>query len=203
MISDIRERMKYRTLGRTGLRVTPMGLGCGGPSGIGQRTGKSVRQSVRLVRQALDFGVNLIDMAEAYDTEHIVGMAIKGVGRNNLVLSTKSLMYYHGTRIIPDDLVPAVNRSLRELKTDYIDIYHLHAVQEGDYQYAIETLVPILIKLREGGEIRFIGITEKFNDDPGHAMLSRAVKDDCWDVMGVGFNLLNLLFPVACYGGTA
>ncbi len=61
--------MDFTTLGRTGLRVSVMGLGCGGPSQIGRRTGKTERESVGLVRQALDAGINFIDTAESYKTE--------------------------------------------------------------------------------------------------------------------------------------
>ena len=74
--------MERTILGRTGLAVTVMGIGCGGPSRVGQRTGKSVTESVAVVRQALDAGVNLIDTAEGYQTEEIVGQAIRGRDRS-------------------------------------------------------------------------------------------------------------------------
>ena len=74
--------MQYTTLGRTGLKVTVAGLGCGGNSRIGQGAGLSTAQSVALVREALDLGVNFIDTAEAYGTEEIVGEAIKGRPRD-------------------------------------------------------------------------------------------------------------------------
>jgi L-galactose dehydrogenase len=70
--------VEYVTLGRTGLRVSVMGLGCGGPSRIGQRTGRSEAEQVAIVRQALDAGVSFIDTAEAYQTEEVVGRAIQG-----------------------------------------------------------------------------------------------------------------------------
>lgn len=77
------------------------------------------------------------------------------------------------------------------MKTDYIDIYHLHGVVAADYAYAVEHLVPEMIKMQEKGKIRFLGITEAFGSDPTHRMLHQAIQDDCWDVMMVGFNMLN------------
>ena len=60
--------MEYTTLGRTGWRVSIAGLGCGGPSRLGQATGKSEQESIAVVRRAVDLGINLIDPAEVYGT---------------------------------------------------------------------------------------------------------------------------------------
>ena len=70
--------MDYRTLGRTGLRVSIMGLGCGGPSRVGKTTGKSEAEQVAIIQQALDSGLNFIDTAEAYNTEEVVGQGRHG-----------------------------------------------------------------------------------------------------------------------------
>ena len=83
--------MQYTTLGRTGLNVSVAGLGCGGHSRLGQKTGRTEQESIQVVRQALDLGINLIDTAEAYGTESIVGKAIQDVARDQLVISTKKL----------------------------------------------------------------------------------------------------------------
>ena len=93
--------MNYRNLGNTGLRVSVVGLGCGGPSRLGQRDGKSPDHSVNLVRKALDLGVNLLDTAETYGTEEIVGAALRDVPRDRVVLSAKK------TLPEPDDPDPA------------------------------------------------------------------------------------------------
>ena len=81
--------MDYVTLGRTGLKASVMGLGAGGPSRIGKGTGKATEESVAVVRHALDNGINIIDTAEFYRTEKIVGEAIKGYDRESIILSTK------------------------------------------------------------------------------------------------------------------
>ena len=75
--------------------------------------------------------------------------------------------------------------------TDYVDIYHLHGVLRENYDRLLADVVPALQNLRDEGKLRFIGITEQGNRDPGHEMLRRALQDDVWDVMMVAFNILN------------
>ncbi|MFX1338969.1 MAG: aldo/keto reductase, partial [Promethearchaeota archaeon] len=70
-------------------------------------------------------------------------------------------------------------------------IYHLHAVMPEDYGKIISKTMPTLQKLRDEGKIRFLGITERFDVDSQHVMLQKALQDDYWDVMMVGFNILN------------
>jgi len=180
--------MEYTILGRTGLNVSVIGLGCGGPSRIGQNTGNTKEQSIVIAKHALKSGINFIDTAEVYRTENIVGQAIKGFDRESLVISTKKSTW--GT-LKPKDVLKSFERSLNNLGTDYIDIYHLHGVILQDYDYLYSEIVPTLLELRDQGRIRYIGITERFNPDPNHAMLERALQDDIWDVMMVGFNILN------------
>ena len=180
--------MDYTTLGRTGLRVSVMGMGGGGPSQLGKRTGKSEADSVALLHYALDAGVNFIDTAEAYGTEEIVGKAIGGRPRAGIVISTKKSVNDTTT---PAEIIAGVEASLRRLNTDYIDIYNLHGVRPEHYQYLYETVVPTFQDLQQAGKIRFIGITELFNNDLQHAMLQQALHHDVWDVLMVGFNILN------------
>jgi aryl-alcohol dehydrogenase-like predicted oxidoreductase len=147
--------------------------------------------SVALVRQALDLGVNFLDTAEVYGTEEIVGKAIAAVPRDRVVISTKKKFPLEN----PDDPAGEVRKSLeqclRRLRTDYVDVYHAHGVEPGEYAYAATELLPVLQKLRQEGKIRFIGVTEAFVDDMTHRMLPQAAADGYWDVVMVGFNLLN------------
>jgi L-galactose dehydrogenase len=179
-------------LGRTGLEVSVAGLGCGGHSRLGQRHGATVEESVALVKRAIELGVTFIDTARAYGTEEIVGAAIKGQ-RDAVVVSSKSSAASRegGGPLSAAELRASVERSLRRLDTDYIDVFHLHGVRSSLYDHCTGVLVPELRELRDEGKIRFVAISEQFGGDPGHEMLQRAVLDDCWDVMMVGFNLLN------------
>ncbi|HEY6879108.1 MAG TPA: aldo/keto reductase [Polyangiales bacterium] len=188
--------MQKVVLGRTGLRVSNLGLGAGGDSRLGHA--KDEAGAVRLVRAAIAEGVDFLDTAEAYGTEDIIGRALVDVPRQRVVISTKKTTFEQ--QVEADDLVRSLEASLRRLRTDYIDIYHLHGVRPGRYVELRDRLLPTLIKLREQGKIRFFGITEAFHDDPQHTMLQAALADDLWDVVMVGFNMLNqsareLVFP--------
>ena len=183
--------MEYTILGRTGLKVSVAGLGCGGPSRLGQRANKSEKESIALVRQALDTGVNLLDTAEVYGTEEIVGKALEGVPRAQVVISTKKAFPLRDPKDPVGELKKSLEQSLRRLKTDYIDIYHVHGVEPQEYSYVLDKLVPELLRLKEQGKIRFMGVTEAFIEDTKHQMLQRALEDDCWDVIMVGFSILN------------
>jgi L-galactose dehydrogenase len=183
--------MDYTTLGRTGLHVSVAGLGCGGPSRLGMRDNSSEKESIALVRQALDLGVNFLDTAEVYGTEEIVGKAISGLPRDKIVISTKKKFPLADTSAPAEETRKSLEQSLRLLRTDYIDVYHAHGVEPDDYAYAAAKLLPVLLKMRQEGKIRFVAISEAFVEDPTHQMLQQALDDDYWDVVMAGFNLLN------------
>jgi L-galactose dehydrogenase len=183
--------MQTVTLGRTGLAVSVVGLGCGGRSRLGQRRGASEEQSIAIVREALDLGVNFVDTASSYGTEGIVGRAIKG-RREGVVVSTKAQVRdADGGLLDVATLRKTVEESLSRLQTSMIDVFHLHAVRAEDYRYCVSELVPALMDMRERGEIRFIALSEFFGGDFGHEMFPLTAGDDCWDVAMVGFNMLN------------
>lgn len=183
--------MEYTELGSTGLDVSVLSLGAGGPSKLGINKGKTEQDAQDVVETALERGINLIDTAEVYGTEEVVGRAIESENREDVVISTKFSLYDDGELRPPEDLEASIDRSLERLNTKYIDIYHLHGVTSDDYAYAAEELHPEMARLEEAGKIRFLGITEATSSDTRHEMLARAVDDDLWDVVMVGFNLLN------------
>ena len=180
--------MDYTTFGRTGLNVSVMGLGCGGPSRIGQSTDKSDAESIAIIRQALDAGVNFFDTAEAYRTETLVGTALKGIDRDKVVISTKKS---YRKEISPALVREGLEASLKRLGTDHVDIYNLHGVGPPDYARLRDEILPTFFQLREEGKIGFIGVSEMFNEDKTHHMLRQSLADDVWDVTMVGFNILN------------
>ncbi len=174
-------------LGRTGIDVSVMGMGAGGPSQIGKKQGKTPEESAAILHQAFDAGVNYVDTAEGYGTEPLVGLALKEFPRDQVVISTKKSS--RGSSAA--DVVPSFEESLKRLGTDYIDVYSLHGVYDFDYDRCKDELYPELVKLQDAGKIRSIGITEMFNADKGHEMLQRALDDNLWDVVMIGFNILN------------
>ena len=184
--------MEYTTLGRTGLKVSVAGLGCGGPSRLGLRNNADAEaDAVSLVGHAIDLGINFLDTAQSYGTEPVVGKAIVGLPRHQLIISTKKTLPSADHSNPADAVVKGLEQSLRSLGTDYIDIYHLHGVEPKDYVFAKEKLMPAMRRLRDQGKIRFIGVTEGFATDTSHQMLQQSLREDLWDVVMVGFNLLN------------
>jgi L-galactose dehydrogenase len=177
--------MQYTTLGKTGLKVGVAGLGCGGNSRIGLGAGATEAQSVALVRAALDLGVNLLDTAAAYETEGIVGKAIKGRPRDSVLISTKS----HATSGAA--VLANLDNSLRQLDTDYIDIFHLHGLGPGAYDKAMAEIVPGLIRAKEQGKVRHLAVSETGPRDPQHTMLARALEDGVFEVFMLAFHMMH------------
>ena len=193
--------MHYTTLGRTNLRVSVAGLGTGGFSRLGLRAGKSEAEAVRLIEEAFGLGVNLIDTAPSYGTEGVVGRALKTIPRDQVVIATKAQIIRHGERVTPDHVIASLDGSLRDMAVDAIDVFNLHGVEADQYDYALNTVAPVLVKQKEKGKIRHIGVTENPINDFTNAMLKRAVNDPVWEVYMVGFHMLhqgarNNVFPI-------
>jgi aryl-alcohol dehydrogenase-like predicted oxidoreductase len=183
--------MEYTTLGRTGLKVSVAGLGCGGFSRLGMPAGKSEDEAARLVCQAVDLGINLLDTAPPYGTEGVVGKALKTIKRDSVVVCTKAFVNRNGEWMSPERLVQSLDNSLRLLGTDYIDVFQLHGVIPHEYAYAIERLAPELLNQKAKGKIRHIGITEQPVEDYHHETLLAAASDDVWDVFMVAFHMMH------------
>jgi aryl-alcohol dehydrogenase (NADP+) len=148
--------MQYRTLGRTGIKVTPYGLGA---LMFATQVGNSdPKDSIRVIHKALDAGINLIDTADAYgDSEEIVGAALKG-RRDDVVLTTK-VSRPMGTD--PNQqgasrrwIMTAIENSLRRLQTDHIDVYQ---IQRPDPETDIEETLSAMTDLVRSGKVRAIG----------------------------------------------
>jgi aryl-alcohol dehydrogenase-like predicted oxidoreductase len=151
--------MQYRTLGRTGIQVSPYALGA---LALGTSIGNPDQDdSIRIIHKALDAGINFIDTADAYgESEVVVGKALKG-RRDSVVLATKF------GRAAGDDpnqqgasrrwIVTAAENSLRRLQTDYIDLYQVH---RPDPTTDIEETLSALSDLIRSGKVRAIGASQ-------------------------------------------
>src|SRR3954462_15572731 len=138
--------MEYRPLGKTGLAVSVAGLGCGGNSRLGLGRGASAEDCVAVVRTAGDLGLTLLDTAEAYGTEEIVGAAARSYDRDRLVISTKAI--FRGGNSA-ESVKLRVDAALKRLGIDYVDIFHFHAVDPSAYEHHRDVLAPALMKLKE------------------------------------------------------
>ena len=183
--------MEFTTLGRTGLKVSVAGLGCGGSSRLGLTAGHSETHCVGIIRHAVGLGVNLIDTAKFYGTEHVVGAALKSIARDSIIVATKQKVTQGKSLISASEVVAGLDNSLKVLGTDYVDIFYFHTVLPEAYEYVASEVVPALLREKEKGKFRFLGITEMPPRDSRHEALQLALKDNYWDVMMFAFHMLN------------
>ncbi len=182
--------MHYTTLGRTGLRVSAAGLGTGGFSRLGLRAGKTEDESAQLIHEAVDLGVNFIDTATSYGTEGVVGKALKSLPRDKVVIATKTPIARDGKNASAADVIANLDNSLRLMGTDHVDVFNLHGVLANEYDRAMD-IAPALLKEKDKGKIRHLGLTENPVVDFTNEMLKRAMRDDVWEVFMVGFHMLH------------
>lgn len=163
--------LENRTLGKSGIKVSPMGLGCWAIGGLFKMGGMSDgygpvddEESIRAINKAIDMGITFFDTADAYGTGHserILEKAFAGI-RNKVVIATKFGHTYDenirelvGEDSSPEYIMKACEASLRRLQTDYIDLYQLHRwsipIEE------IDSVIETLDKLVEKGWIRSYG----------------------------------------------
>ena len=192
--------MNYTTLGKTNLRVSVAGLGTGGFSRLGLKTGKSEDEAARLIHESVGLGINFIDTATSYGTEGVVGRALKTIPRDTVVIATKTQFRGKEWRT-PQQVVASLDDSLRLMGTDYVDVFNLHGVELPEYDYALNVIAPALLEEKRKGKIRHIGITENPIVDHTNEMLKRAVNDPVWEVFMVGFHMMHQgarrnVFPV-------
>lgn len=195
--------MQYRRLGRTGLDVSVLSLGSGGENRFGQSRYVSRKRISQLVRQALDHGVNFLDTASSYEqSESLLGAALSGVPRDHYFLASK-IPATNGTALAGGgDARRRVERSLRRLGVEELDLIQLHRISPDIYAQARDRLMPELEKLRTEGKVRYIGITEASRSDVQHRMLKMALNDDLFDTVMVAYHLANTsaesqVFPLA------
>jgi L-galactose dehydrogenase len=153
--------MQYRALGNTGLKVSALSFGASSLGSVFKNIDE--KEGIRTVHEALDQGINLIDVSPYYGltkAETVLGKALQTVQRDRFILSTKAGRYGENEfDFSADRIFRSVEESLARLNTDYIDILHLHDIEFGNLDQIIEESIPALQKLKEQGKIRFTGIT--------------------------------------------
>lgn len=161
--------MKYRTLGRTGLRVSVIGIGTWQ---LGGEWGKDFSQSEvdAMFDACREVGITLIDTAECYGdhvSERLIGGAIAR-DRAKWIVATKFGHKFHGNmkrtdERSPKDAVEQLEASLKALRTDYVDLLQYHSLADEEFENA--ELQQTLIKLKQQGKIRHIGNSIRGNGD--------------------------------------
>ncbi|MGA3185658.1 MAG: aldo/keto reductase [Bryobacteraceae bacterium] len=152
--------MEYRTLGRTGLRVSKLGFGA---APLGNEFGETdPAEGERAVHCAIDLGINYFDVAPYYGrtlAETRLGAALEG-RRDKIVLATKCGRYdINGFDFSAARIRRSIDESLRRLRTDYLDVFLAHDIEFVSETQIVEEAIPVMRELQREGKARFIGIT--------------------------------------------
>lgn len=185
--------LERRVLGRTGLEVSIMGLGSGGPSQLGQRRGADVESVRQLIVTALDRGVNLIDTAPGYGaSEVLIGEAMRGMSFDDLVICSKFNPLGPENEILPPSaLRESLELSLRRLGTDSLNLFYLHAVPAGLLAPVMDVFADPLRAAVDDGLIQFTGLSEQYFQDHEHETVIQALDEYDFDALMLGYNLLS------------
>lgn len=148
--------MEYTELGKTGFKVSKLGLG-GAPLG-GDFGDISDQTAINVIDTALDEGINFIDTAPLYgggESERRIGLALQGK-RDQVFLATKAVL--RGQAYSYDNTIHSVEESLKRLQTDRIDLIQLHEADMTTFEEAMDGTIRAFLKLKEEGKVRAIGV---------------------------------------------
>lgn len=151
--------MKYRILGKTGLNLSVLGFGVSPVGNVFEPV--SEQDGINALHYGMDNGINFFDVSPFYgDTlaETRLGMALKG-RRQDIILATKCCRYVDHFDFSYQRVISSIDESLKRLKTDYVDLYQLHDIEFGSMEQLLNEAVPAILKVKESGKARFIGIT--------------------------------------------
>lgn len=153
--------MQYRTLGRTGLKVSALALG-GSSLGSAFREVEE-RDALRTVHTAFDHGINLVDTAPYYGAtkaETVLGKALRTVPREKYLLATKVARYgVADFDFSAERVTRSVDESLARLGVGYVDFIQVHDMEFGDLGQIVNETIPALKKVQAAGKARFVGIS--------------------------------------------
>jgi aryl-alcohol dehydrogenase-like predicted oxidoreductase len=189
--------VRYRTLGRTGLRVSAIGFGGGG---IGSVWGPTTdAESIRAVRRALDLGISFFDVAPVYGdgtAEARLGQAL-GADRASVIVATKVQVDPRRLGDVAAHVAESLEGSLRRLRTDYVDLLQVHNHVASRRDVPFEGALPAadvlrvadgFQRLREAGKVRHLGFTA-WRGHPGE--LRRLLDSGVFDTLQTEYSLLN------------
>jgi L-galactose dehydrogenase len=171
-----------------------MGLGSGGKSRLGQAYGLAQAEITPIVRRAFELGVNIVDTSPDYgESETLLGNALKDITRDSYLLCTKMMPYRPRDGVVrpAGDLRASIENSLRQLRTDYLDVLYLHGVPPEALPEVLERFQEPLVQAQRDGLVCYLGITETFATDHEHLTLRTVIPQGLFDVVMVGYNVLS------------
>ena len=190
--------MELRNLGSTGIKVSPIGLGCmrlpleGGAQGYTSSRGADVQAGIELIRHAIDSGVNYLDTAFNYlhgESEKVIGKALADGYRDKVTIATKCPIWMLKE---PGDFDSLLAKQMGRLNTDHIDVYLLHCVMQGDWKNKVlpTGAVESLLHAKEDGRVGAIGFS--FHDTTD--FFKEVVDYAPWDICQLQLNYLDQEF---------
>lgn len=193
--------MEMRTYGRTGMRVSLLGFGCGAVGGLMVRG--EPRDQERAIARALEVGVNYFDTAVQYgngESEKNLGRILQALKPANAIVGTKVRLPSADFRRVAEAITTSLDGSLTRLRRDHVDIFHLHnAITPDGGREALsvkqvqDEVVPAFERLRADGKIRFLGLTAVGDT----AALHQVVDSGAFGSAQVVYNMLNPSAAVA------
>lgn len=187
--------MELRNLGTTGMKVSPIGLGlmrlplADGRQGFTSSRGADVDAGVKLIRHAIDLGVNYVDTAFNYlhgESEKVLGKALKDGYRDKVIVATKSPIWMLKEKGDFDSLLA---KQMGRLQTDHIDVYLLHCVMKNDWRNKVlpTGAIESLVRAKEDGRVGAIGFS--FHDTTD--FFKEVVDYAPWDICQLQLNYLD------------
>jgi aryl-alcohol dehydrogenase-like predicted oxidoreductase len=187
--------MELRTFGRTGMKLSVLGFGCGAVGGLMVRGDPADQE--RTVARAIDSGVNYFDTAVQYgngESEKNLGRILERLKPANIAVGTKVRIPPAEYGRIADNITKSIEASLARLRLDHVDIFHLHnpiTTGEGGTALSVRQVlgevVPAFERLRQEGKTRFLGITAVGDT----AALQEVIDSRAFDSAQVVYNVLN------------
>ena len=184
--------MNTRRLGRTELQISELSFGAA------RGAAEDVDQFITTVHACIDAGINFIDTAESYDageSERVLGLALKG--HDDVLVETKYLPYEsHAVEAAftgsPEELTESAEASLRRLQRDRLDVFLGHGIRNAESmdRFMSDGCWDAMVKLREQGKARFIGVSELSEGDGTHEILQNLIPSGQLDVVMLTLNFV-------------
>ncbi len=197
-VRNYHPQMRYRPMGRTGVKVSALGFGLLRLPMLADGKTVDADQSVAMIHRAIEGGVNYLDTGRVYlggQSEMVAGKALKGAWRDRVYVTSKAPWWIMER---PEDFDRLFDESRRAIGTEVIDFYHIHMIMHRGWREKVLPfrLIERMMKLREQGKIRFMGFS--FHDRLG--LFKEVVEAAPWDFCLIQHNYLDYEYEAGCLG---